>query len=270
MPSRLVERTRLSGSSAVRVLLVLWQNPVSRAIVPVGRFSVEGDEYRFAYVKNAADSGMRPLLGFPSFDEQYRSHRLPLLFAQRVLDPARPDLARIIAELGLARDATPWEQIVRTGGSRHGDTIQVMELPSVIGGTARARFFINGIRHIPGRPRVCEGSQFLCSKEEQDHALARVAVDSTLVLLREDDNPEDPDALLVVFEGVPLGYVPRFLSSDVRRLVRLAPGQLAVRCVEAGGPHVPAHMRLVVELECRAPAHFSFDPEGAWRPTAAP
>jgi hypothetical protein len=85
------------------------------------------------------------------------------------------------------------------------------------------------------------------------------------VLIREDGNPMDSDALLVTFEGTPLGYVPYVLSADIRRLLT---GAETVRCAEVGGSHVPVHMRLVVEFEAPDPGGFAFDRKGAWEPAA--
>jgi hypothetical protein len=257
----LADRLDLAGSVEVRDLLVLWQHPATRQIHPVGRLSFDGTRYQFRYVSGAKDAGMKPLLGFPSFESLYESVELPLLFSQRIMEPSRPDFEGYVSELGLQRSATPWEQIVRTGGARQGDTIQVMELPAVVSGVARARFFANGVRHIPERLRRCSGVSISCTRDQHEAALARLSPGELLQLLPEDGNEVDSCATLLAHDGTPLGYVPRVLSDSVRELMK---GQIVVRCATVGGPHVPVHMRLVVELEAEAPPGFTFDPQGKW------
>src|SRR5262245_29591138 len=101
---------------------VAWQHPRSRRIAPVGILWREASVYRFRYVRNIANvPDFVPFLGFPDLGAAYSSPRLFPLFAQRVMDPRRPDYGRYVATLDLARDATPWEQLARSEGRRAGD-----------------------------------------------------------------------------------------------------------------------------------------------------
>ena len=129
MPS-VLERSA-DDVATVTELLVVWQQPSTRAMIPVGVLTFDGETYTFEYLPNVAGvDEFRPLLGFRDLAETYESDELFSLFRERVLDPTRPDFARVLDGLSLdPASATPWEQLVRSGGSSEGDTLQVTPIP---------------------------------------------------------------------------------------------------------------------------------------------
>lgn len=255
--------------SEVRDLLVLWQHPETREIVPVGRFANDGANFTFAYTRAAGTiQGFRPLPGMGDLHRQHVSNRLPPVFGQRVMEPDRPDYIEYLGSLGLDPSrATPWEQIVHSGGTRAGDTLQFMQTPTVTNGQARARFFASGMRHIPLDDRSIAGRVVRVSTEEHEAALRSLTPGTSLLVESEDDNQEDHCASLVTSEGVPLGYVPRVLSASIRELMSAEPVTTTV--VRVGGPGTPPHLRLVLDLDVPAPSGFEFDPDGLWEPIPA-
>lgn len=100
-----------------RELLVLWQHPETREIVPIGRFSHDGETYCFVYTRAAATvPNFRPLPGLDDLRRRYVTRRFPAVFRQRIMDPERPDYPEYLNSLGLdPSHATPWEQIVHSG-----------------------------------------------------------------------------------------------------------------------------------------------------------
>lgn len=267
--ARIADRVHhASPDAAVNELLVLWQHPESRQIHPIGRFSFDGEIYTFSYTRRAHRiPDFRSLPGLPLDGVPYRSTRMPTLFRQRTMARSRPDFDAVMQHLGIApRDATPWEQIVHSGGRRAGDTLQFMELPTVADGHVQARFLTNGIRHIPnGSTRILDGASIQVSGEEHERALAALDSGDELDLLLETDNPEDPDAVVVAYSGVPLGWVPRILSTGMRELIE---GGRHVRASvhRIGDQSAPPHVRLVMDLDAEAPAGFTFDATGEWEP----
>lgn len=249
-----------------REMLVLWQHPVTRRILPVGRLSHDGVTYAFDYTVAAGTiQDFRELPGLGRRGEHFESDVLPAVLAQRVMDADRPDFARYVADLGLTpHTATPWEQIVESGGDRAGDTLQFMELPRVVDGAAHARFLANGVRHIAGHERSVGGRPVRVSEADLESAFASIRVGDEVEILAEEGNLVDEHAALVTRSGVPLGWVPRFLAPSVRRL--LDSGRVFATVVRVNGPNAPAHLRLVLQLATPAPAGFSFDPEGLWEP----
>lgn len=247
-------------------LLVLWQARRGDPIVPVGRLRHEDDNYLFNYVAAVkAIKDFRHLPGLPQDGSEYRSHTLPAIFEQRVMSRARADFSAYSDSLGLRpSEVTPWEQLVRSGGIRAGDLLQIMETPSVEHGCARARFFLNGVRYVPGRTFNIDGVRRTSSAEEHERALMLLERGSSLTVHRED-NEQDPDALIVASGGIALGYIPAVLSSAVRALLE-ANKDLVLTTVRRNGPQHSPHLRAVVELNAPAPQGFSFDPDGNWEP----
>ena len=182
------------------------------------------------------------------------------------MSPRRPDFEQYVGMLGLsAGHATPWEQVVASGGGRAGDTLQFMRLPTAEDGRARAQFLCNGIRHIPGYRATLRGRTIRVTREEQDRALDGLRAGLRLHLEPEPDNPEDANSVLVMAQDVPLGWVPRLLAPSMGEL--MASGVTDVT-VDRVAPGAPAHLRLVLELDAPAPPDFTFDPEGRWEPLA--
>lgn len=250
----------------VRDLLVIWQHPASRQLVPVGRFTYDGETYGFAYTRAAATiDGFRPLPGLGVPGDRFQSSRLPAAFGLRVMDSERPDYAEYMRSLGLDPVvATPWEQIVRSGGNRAGDTLQFMETPRVIDGRVRACFLVNGVQHIPGPARLLADRVVQITADHHEAALLALRPGDRLLLDPELGNTEDTSATLVTSEGVPLGYVPRALSASVRDLMDSGP--VLPRVVRVADPGTPSHLRLVVAIDQIAPRDFEFDRDRLWEP----
>ena len=265
MPSHLLlEPSTSSVHAPVQELLVLWQHPVSREILPVGRLSFDGTTYAFDYTVAASRiESFRALSGLGALGEHTESDLLPAIFGQRVMDPARPDFPAYVGTLGLTEaNATPWEQILESGGGRAGDTLQFMEMPVVQRGRARSRFFANGVRHIPRHVAVIDGCTVVTSEAEHERALQSLAPGDTVSVVAEEDNRVDSEAALVTASGTPIGWVPRLLAPSFRRLLAFGPVELSV--VRRNGPESPPHLRLVLELDSVAPSGFTFDPVGDW------
>ena len=268
MPSvDLLDPTRAVRTAPdVRDLLVIWQHPLTRQLVPVGRFAYDGQNYSFVYTRAAAQvEDFRPLPGLGDLNGRFESTRLPAAFGLRVMDAERADYAEYMRSLGLdPLHATPWEQIVRSGGARAGDTLQFMQTPSVNEGHARACFLVNGVRYIPGRVRLVGRRRVDVTVDRHERALRSLVPGDRLLLEPEDGNSEDPFATLVMSGGTPLGYVPRALSVSTREL--MARGPVRPTVVRVAEPGTPPHLRLVVVIDVVVPPNFEFDREGLWEP----
>lgn len=266
--TNVLDRPPYADAPPVQDLLVLWQHPTSRQIIPIGRFMHHDDLYTFSYTQAAADiTDFRPLPGLGDLNRMYASTRIPAAFHQRVMGTDRPDFAAYIATIGLdPSNVTPWEQIVESGGARAGDTLQFMQIPAVCRGRARARFLANGVRYISDQPRSVCGRTVQVTLNEQETALQAIEVGDVLLIEAEDDNPVDTDAALIMADGIPVGWVPRALSASVRQLLKAGPVSATVERI--GAPGTPSHLRLVLALDVSAPAGFEFDPDQRWEPLA--
>jgi hypothetical protein len=251
---------------AVRDLLVLWQHPETREFIPIGRFNYDGLTFAFSYTRAAAEiNGFRTLPGLPDLHRPYAKGVMPAVFDQRVMPPTRPDYPSYMSSLGLnAEHATPWEQIVESGGTRNGDTLQFMQVPTVTNGRAKARFLVNGLRWVPKEPLTLVDKSVQISPSQHEDALRALTPGDEVTIVAEPDNVIDKYASIVSSGGVPLGWVPRPLSAGFRGL--LADGPVNATVARVAPPGTPAHLRLILDVNLPAPAGFSFDPTGRWEP----
>lgn len=238
---------------AITELLVTWQQPDTRAMLPVARLSFDGEAYRFNYLPTVSSiDGFRPLIGFRDVGETYESDELFPLFQERILDPARDDFERVLTELDLdPSSATPWEQLVRSGGGSEGDTLQVTPLPHEDMGDWECTALVAGVRYFQMKSvRTGQGETPIYSAQEFEAVLASLEVGSSLEVRKEIDNVYNSDALLLFTpDGHVVGYLPDWIAR-VSAAARLAGGADPtvqvdrVNSVESGW-----HLRILVSVK---------------------
>lgn len=232
-------------------LIVAWQNPLTRAIAPIGMLGYRGSKYTFAYLKGAPTvAGFRPLLGLPDFSQRYAAEHLFPIFSQRVMGAGRPDYARYLDLLRLAPDASPLRILGRSGGRREGDSLFLVQKPSTNSeGSSRAVFFVHGVRHVAGA---------------SEHIVALSRGDE-LLLKPMPDNPVNARALVVTAEdSSPLGYVPDLLVDYVHNLSEISDPKLVV--LQRNNHDSPPNMRLLVECTGRLPDGYVPFSGDEWAP----
>jgi|SRR5579859_1214835 len=245
--------------------VVAWQHPDRRLIEPVGFLTYDGRVYRFSYIRNALNvEGFQPLLGFPNLTGDYGSEDLFPLFAQRAMDPRRPDFERYLKRLGLEGEQGPLEQIARSQGRRQGDTIQLLPVPRVQGDEVTFLFLVNGVRHVPDRAMVLDGRRIHATREQVEEALKKLKPDDVLALIREPQNPVNPLAIVVASSLVPVGWMPDLLVEDLRRLMLQA--KVTVTVEHVNGRDAPWHLRLLARLRASPAAGFEFFVGERWQP----
>lgn len=252
------------SAMTARRLVVTWQHPDERLIEPVGFLDYDGQRYQFGYIRHALSvKDFRPLLGFRDLYRVYSSAELFPLFAQRVMDPRRPDYQRYVRRLGLDEEASPWEQIARSQGRRRGDTIQLLPQPTSDGETLTCLFLVNGVRHVPGISRVLHGRPIEVTGKQVEAALTRLRPGDALELAREPDNEVNPLALMVIAPAaIPVGWVPNLMVEDMHQLMACA--DVSVTAAHVNGPDAPWHLRLLARLTARGTGEFRFFTGEKW------
>ena len=252
------------SAKTARRLVVTWQHPADRNIEPVGFLDYDGQCYWFGYIRHALSvKDFRPLLGFRDLYGAYSSEDLFPLFAQRVMDPRRPDYQRYVERLGLPEEASPWEQITRSQGRRQGDTIQLLPQPTTDGETLTCLFLVNGVRHIPDEPLVLDGRPIEVTREQVEAALSRLRPGDALQLVREPENKHNPLALLVMAPAaIPVGWVPNLMVEDMHKLIARA--DVSVTAEHINGPDAPWHLRLLARLTARGAGDLRFFTGKEW------
>lgn len=221
---------------------------------PIGLLENLGSTFRFRYVSgiNAVDD-FRPVIGFPDVHRVYTSSSLFPFFAQRVLQPDRPDFAEYLDLLKLPDGVSEWDLLARSGGTRKGDRYEVLGEPQVDRtGRLLATFFVRGLRFSP------EGEAGVEAR------LSTLPPGVELVLRQEATNVVNPAAQqLCDHEGFAFGWVPDLLLPCIR--VGEAASWTA-RVVAVNGPASPWHLRLLVAIEGRVSPGFRLMDEQMWAP----
>jgi hypothetical protein len=264
-----VSEPQSRSAEKVRRLVVAWQHPKERAIEPVGFLTYNGHVYRFTYVRNSLTiKDFRPLLGFENLHASYQSADLFPLFAQRAMDPRRPDYQRYVRRLGLEGEPGPWEQIARSQGRREGDTIQLFPEPVVDGDEVRCLFLVHGIRHVHKGTKILNGMMIEVSREQVEASLAKLHRGDELRIVPEPGNEKNPQAIVVMSDPlVPVGWVPDLLVEDVHRLMERA--RVTVTAEHVNGTDAPWHLRLLARLRAVPAGGFRFFTSERWQPLAA-
>jgi hypothetical protein len=264
--------TAVQPSEAPGRLVVAWQHPTERSIDPVGFLTRTDNAFAFSYIRNALTVHDFPgLLGFDDPYRTYQSSELFPLFAQRAMDPRRPDYHRYVNDrLGLEGDPGPWEQIARSQGYREGDTIQLFPEPSTDGDDVRCLFLVHGMRHADKSTKTINGVDVSATREQIDAALQGLEPGDKLGIFREPGNVKNPLAIIVTISPdqlIPIGWVPDLLVEDLQRLLDCA--QVTVTAEHINGADAPWHLRLLARLRATPAPGFRFFVSDRWQPLTA-
>lgn len=226
-------------------LFLSWQQPDNWW--PVGRVSRDGADFVFSYTEgasSAAAAGFRPLSGFPEFDQVYRSSTLFPILRNRLPPRSRPDYGDFVDWLDLPRDEQdPLVLLARSGGQRETDRFEVFSAPDPQSdGNHRATFFLQGLRY--------------GSREAKDE-VARLEAGDELALEAEPGNPGNALAIRILARasGVHIGFVPRYLCTDLHALI--ASPAVRVRVRRLNSVPAPVQFRVLCDLDARWPPGFA-------------
>ncbi len=237
------------------VLFVTWRSPKTHSIIPVGRLIYRDDKlYEFAYINKAQEAvhqGFMPFLDFPYLGQFYLSHQLFPLFANRVLPTNRPEFREYTRALGLSADtADPMRILARTGGRRETDQLEMfpLPLPDPDTGVFVTLWLLRGIKYMP-QPFV-------------EDRIASLEANDPLMLLLDVQNECDGNAIAVrTQDGVLLGYLPAYLTEEVRKLLSASPPCRAF-VERVNPPPAGVHHRLLCRVEgCWPVGYIPFSTE---------
>jgi hypothetical protein len=243
-------------------LFVAWRGDDSQkgAWGPVGRLDYEGGLYRFCYTRGARTVGdFQPFPGMPDLEEVYESNTLFPLFANRLLSPSRPEYEAFLRWGGFDPNNEP-EPIAILGvteGIRQTDSIEVFPCPIPDSeGCYQNRFFLHGIRW-RGKEAI-ERIGLLNPGEE-------------LVIVPDPSNPADLNAVGVHADrgGIMIGFVPRYLARDVRRLLGQCGSEYVKAFVNRVNPDAPLQHRVLCWMRACWPEGFQPCSDEAFGPIPA-
>lgn len=221
-----------------------WQDPLTRRWHPVAQLWRTEHRYVFAYLRGALSSQQfRPFAGLSDVRGVYLSPELFPIFSNRMLSERRPEYRTYANWSGLGEGTDPLLLMARMEGSRATDTLQVHPVPErTAEGLFRTAFFCHAIRHMP---------------EAAQDRVERLRDGERLFPLFDLQNPHDDEAVALRTSDPTsmIGYVPRYLAGDFRRLAVDANNRfnISVSRVNHGAP---AQFRLLCDAVSRWPEGF--------------
>lgn len=233
-------------------LFVAWRagGPNAGRWGPVGRLERQAGGYRFVYTRGAQRlERFAPFPEMPDLNAAYESDELFPLFANRLLAPSRPEYEAYLTWGGFDPDhpPDPIAILAVTEGRRATDSLELFPCPVPDGqGCYLNKFFLHGVAYVAS------------SAQDRIAALTR---DESLLLMFDDFNSYDPDAVAVrtadVRERHLIGYVPRYLAREVRLLCASCDPDFMELRVERVNPGAPLQQRLLCRLNTCWPQGFS-------------
>lgn len=213
---------------------------------PVGRLIHDGGLYRYCYTRGAKMPEFRPFPGMEKLDQVYESETLFPLFANRLLPPSRPEYEDYLRWSGFDPDNPPQPIVVLgvTEGIRQTDAVEVFPCPAPDAqGCYLNRFFLHGIRWMG---------------MASERRIETLQPGETLRLMLDMQNEVDPSAVALRTENdrTMIGYVPRYLASDVWKLIQNCEVDLIDLAVERVNPRAPIQNRLLCRMSACWPDDF--------------
>lgn len=209
----------------------------------VGELLREGSLYTFRYTAGAYKlPGVALFPGLPDLDKVYQMEDLFPIFKNRLLSKRRPEYKKWLSWGGFDDVDTPDAiAVLGTLGSRRtADSLELFTGPlQQPNWDCYAQFFLHGVRH-----------------HVTAEVLEALQEGEKLIVRNENDNPYDHLAVAVDnSERRHLGYVPRFLTTDIRFLSKNCPDQLEVT-VKRANIGAPSHYQILCQLHSSWPAKF--------------
>lgn len=227
-------------------LFVAWRSETPNPVWgPVGRLSYVDGVYQFCYTHGAKTlPGFVPFSGMENLDRVYESRKLFPLFENRLLPKNRPEYKTYLEWSGFDPDDPPEPLVLlgRTEGRKQTDSVEVFPQPTPDShGCFVNYFFAHGVRyHLPNAGPILDDLQ----------------PGDRLDLRPQPLNPADPNAVAVFSSGTPLGYVPKYLAADVKRLIEECPEPTVRLTVERVNADAPTQQRLLCRLNACWPPAF--------------
>lgn len=215
---------------------------------PIGRLEFDQGVYRFVYTRGARTApGFRPFTGMEDLEEIYQSEELFPVFANRLLPPSRPEYEAYLRWGGFdsANPPDPIAMLGVTEGIRRTDMIELFPCPApAADGCYVNKFFLHGLRYMPDATR---------------ERVLQLREGERLYPMLDLCNPADPNAVaLRTAEGdrLMLGYAPRYLAQDFRKLFHGCDADFIEVLVDRVNKDAPMQQRLLCRMHSCWPEGF--------------
>lgn len=225
-------------------LYVTLQNDETRKWTVVGLLEKDNSSYKFSYTK-----GSTTVPGFQRFgsmkEDVTRSEEIFSFFYNRILNSTRPEFKNMLDWLNLDNNNYDiFDILALTEGKRATDRIEIFMAPFPKNGRFQVIFFAHGIRHT-----------HLANQTGVDG----VEAGAKLYLMRDVQNEKDENAI-ALRTGNPvclLGYLPRYVSIDVVKLLGLIDVNDISTSIVKCNPDAPMSYRYLCQIDAPWPDGFN-------------
>lgn len=222
---------------------IVWQDEITRLWHPVARVSKNKDGYELVYTKGAKQDRFKPFVNMNNLRQRYKSSELFSFFQNRILPPSRPEFKKVITWLNLSeKDFNPLEYLAISGGSRNTDNFMVVPLPERNNDMYRIDFLINGVRYING---------------DALDEIYKIKQGDKIDFHFEDSNHHDSSAIALYRKNKRIGYCPRYLAEDFKRLLGSDKLQDKKFSAVKINPEAPYQYKILCRLETKWPEDFT-------------
>ena len=222
--------------SEMNSVFLAWQDPKERNWHTVGKLSQAQELFIFDYTLGARSESFIPFSGMEKLDVTYKSDKLFPLFANRLLNPRRPEYKMLLSWLGLSEDErSPLQVLARTGGVKSTDNLQIFPELDLTGQNAiELDFFVHGVRYV---------------SESARKRIKELKEGDKLLLMNDFQNEADNLALAIRTTGTPeiIGFCPRFLAHGLADLTADKHSELSLTVARVN-QEAPLYYQLMCKL----------------------
>lgn len=177
---------------------------------PVAKLTtMDDDSYKLNYTNGAKHPRFVAFPRMTDLDKEYKSNTLFPFFKNRIMPERRPEYSSMLEWTGLENeDFDPLSLLAISGGARKTDNFRIISIPENQNGTYEFKFFVSGVRYLD-----------LIEKSVIENLLPGQG----LGYAHDDENKNDGDAIILLNKknSIKIGYYPRYLNKDFRKLENL-------------------------------------------------
>lgn len=181
-------------------LWVIWKNPNTRQRYKIGILTKHDNNYSFRYDLEEKIKDFDYFPGFPDINKTYNSVDLFTNILNRLPNPNRPDYEKILSNYELNKESSYMEILEKTRGRLITDTYEFV-LPF---SRDKVMFEVAGVQY----------------SEEFKKCKNVMHIGDKIVLELEPSNKHDVNAIIVKYDKYKIGYVPRYYSFELAKLLR--------------------------------------------------
>ncbi|WP_157833202.1 HIRAN domain-containing protein [Oceanospirillum maris] len=203
--------------------------------------------YQLGYTKGINSSPrFKPFARMQDTRKIYYSEDIFPFFKNRILPKNRPEFKKILRWLDLEnQEFDPLVYLAISGGARITDSYMVVPLPEKENGKYKLKFLINGIRYI--EEKVKKRIEKINKKQKLKYKIDESNIhDENAISLHIDDESNSK-----------IGFCPRYLASDIKKLITLENDENAEFYIERVNLDAPYQYKILCSFSIKWPANFT-------------